>query len=129
MLVLFQEGGVAVVEHVENLYNSLKHYMGVLEQTGSYDKNGSAALLIYTFIVDTILEGPMQGYVDDKDLALLNKVFSCLSRYHCLISRILPEQRISKPRQFYNPVVFRMTQNYFPRITDEYAPRRTENNR
>lgn len=116
------------MEHVDNLYNSLKHYIGVLEQTGHYDKNGSVALLIYTFIVDAILDGPMQVYVDDKDLATLNEVFSCLSRNHCLISRILPDQRISKPRQYYNPVEFRITQSFFPRITDNSDPRSAENN-
>jgi hypothetical protein len=128
VLVLYLEGGVVVVEHVENLYNSLKHYIGVLEHTGSYSKNGTIAMLIYTFIVDAILEGPMQVYVDNKDLAILNKVFSCLSRNHCLISRILPDQRVSKPRQYYNPAEFRITQSFFPRITHDSDPRSTETN-
>lgn len=115
--------------HTENLYNSLKHYFDALENTGYYDEKGTSALLIYTFIVDAILEGPMQSYVEDEDLVVLNKVFECLSRNHCLISRIMPRQRISKPRQYYNPSIYRITQAYFPRTMEEDGLKRTEHDR
>lgn len=113
--------------HIENLYNSLKHYQDALEYTGYYDKAGTQALLIYTFIVDAILEGPMQDHITDEDLLALNKLFNCLSKQHCVISRIIPNQRISKPRQYYNPVQYRITERDISRSVEE-GLRRTESN-
>lgn len=117
------------MEHTENLYNSLKHYLNALENTGYYDKSGTKALLIYTFIVDVILEGQMQGYVDDNDLLTLNRIFNCLSRSHCLISRIVPKQRILKPKQYYNSALYRFTEVLDPRIMEESGLKRTEHDR
>lgn len=115
--------------HIDNLYNSLNNYVEALESTGYYSKEGSMALLIYTFIVDAIFDGPLQDYLEDDDLAALNNLFNCLSKHNCVISRISSGQHLSKPRQYYNPAIFRILHDNRPRITNEDGFRRTERDR
>ena len=112
--------------HIKNVFDSLTHYVDLLEWTGEYDKDDTAALLVYVFIVDAIFNGPLQYYAEDKDLSVLNKVIACLSKQNCAIPRIPSGQRASKPKLYYNPAVFRMTQDYFPRKADDDNMRITE---
>lgn len=107
---------VVVMEHVDNTYGSLKHYFGVLEQTGLYPKDETYGLLLYTFIVDQVFNGPLSPYLDDAGLAAFNKALNCLYHQGCLISR--PDAlRLSEPRNRSNTALLRSTEDSSLRIT------------
>lgn len=113
------------MEHVDNAYGSLKHYFGVLEQTGLYPKDETYGLLFYAFIVDQVFNGPLSPYLDDAGLAAFNKALNCLYHQGCLISR--PDYvRLSEPRNRSYGAVLRSTEGAEMRETQKEEFRATE---
>lgn len=113
------------MEHVDNAYGSLKHYFGVLEQTGLYPKDETYGLLLYTFIVDQVFNGPLSPYLDDAGLAAFNKALNCLYHQGCLISR--PDAlRLSEHRSRFTVAVLRSTEDSTVRETQDDDLRSTE---
>ena len=113
------------MEHIINAYNGLRRYFNVLEQTGSYNKEGTYALAVYSFIVDQVFNGPLYQYLDDEGLNAFNKVLACLYRNGCLISK--PEyvhlSDVREPKM--SDVLLILEQNTM-RITEADTVRRVE---
>lgn len=113
------------MEHVENVYDSLKHYFGVLEQSGMYPKYETMGLLLYCFITDQVFDGSLSEYLDDAGLAAFNKVLRCLYRKGCLFNN--PETvRLSTPRDTSFSSILRSTEDLLQRSTEHEEPRRIE---
>lgn len=114
------------MEYIENVYNSLKRYFTALEMTGNYSTQSTLSLVVYTFLVSAILEGPLHWYLEDKDVEVLNKLIDCLSKDKCLISRIVHYGRVGRPRQDYIPGSLRNTEDDIQRFTESDDARVTE---
>lgn len=114
------------MEHTDNAYNGLYHYFSILEQTGYYKDQDVKGLLIYCFIVDQIFDGPLQPYLDDKGLSVLNKVIRCITKNNCLIDMPSDNQHISEPRKYYVDNIFRISEYEALRNTEDDRIRSTE---
>ena len=86
------------MEHIEAAHISLDRYFSLLSVAGSYPKQGVRKLMLYSFLVDTILDGELGEYLDDDGLLLINRLLACLSRNPCLSVVQDTHTRISKPQ-------------------------------
>lgn len=132
MVVAFQvinqclEEEVAVVmDHVGNLCDSFARYFKALEYMGHYDKSETQNLLIYTFLVNEILDGPLGKYLDDEGLIEIEKVLRCLYK-GCLINPVRDNIRIKEPDPYYIGGILRYSEDSNPRYSEDDATRITE---
>lgn len=115
------------MEHTENVYNSLNKYFNVLEAVGYYRDEGVRGLLMYLFITDAILNGPLGIYLDDEGMTAFNNVLRCLHNSGCLVDYVETE-KISRPKGYVpwnilrksEVCQMRFTQGDDPRITEDY---------
>lgn len=114
------------MEPIDTTSAALNHYFKVLECTGYYDKNDMHKLLIYMFIVDAILEGPFQQYLEDEHLAAINKALGCLGKNNCLIPRPRNTDRRMPVRQNNLYSKLRVTEYTKLRGTEDELPRTVE---
>lgn len=85
------------MEHTENLYNSLSRYFNVLETVGYYKTDAVNGLLMYLFITEAVLDGPLSMYLDDEGMNAFNNVLRCLHNSGCLV-QFTGTEKISKPK-------------------------------
>lgn len=105
------------MEHIDAAYTSLNRYFDILQTTGTYPRNKTRRLLAYSFLVDAVLEGPLSIYLDNRGLAVINRLLSCLRRDQCLVGIPPGYIRLSEPRGSYSEV----------RLSEEDAFRESEN--
>lgn len=117
------------MESVGKTNELLKHYVSALESQGFYDITSVEQLLIYCFIVDTILEGPLGFYLTDKDLAIVNRFLRCLSKSNCLIPAVAQFDRLSVPRFGHYSGQLRTTETEAMRDTENNDLRTAERGR
>lgn len=123
---MLQENLVDAMDHIKNAYTGLKRYFDTLALTGYYPRKHVQGLLMYLFIVDTILEGPWQEYIEDKDIGILNNVIKCLARDGCIIPTVINGIHPSKPRGRKLDGILRATETDLTRITEDDNTRITE---
>lgn len=116
------------MDHVENAYSSITRYYDILEKTGYYPEYSMKSLMVYSFLVGVIMEGPLQSLVNDADLPILRKVLSCIEKNSCLVAKIRPMQRVAKPRENYSDSVLRIVNKGDLRSTELSNLRETETN-
>lgn len=107
----------------------IKHYVSVLESQGFYDTRNVEQLLIYCFLVDSVLDGPLGVYLTDEGLAVINRLLRCLSKYNCLIPAEAPFDRLSTPRAVYSDGRLRAAETGDMRDTEDDRFRSTERRR
>ena len=110
------------MEHTDNAYNSIQHYFNALEQMGSYDQKETADLLIYLFVVNEIFEGGLGQYLDDKGLAVFNKLLRCLYK-GCLIDSIGNFSNIKEPHLDVYSIKVRSTEDDLSRFSENNRTR------
>jgi len=105
------------MEYVDNLYNSLSRRITFLESAGQYKDNDNRSLLIYLFLVNDMLNGPLSEYLDDNGLAVINRVLSCLREKSCLDIPRTTAGRLHTPT--YGSTSLRLTETSNPRKSEE----------
>jgi hypothetical protein len=113
-----QEEAAVVMEHSDNLYNSLFRYFNALEHMGYYDKKETMNLIIYLFIVNEIFEGRLSKHLDDEGLSAFNKAFNCLYN-GCLIDRVRDNSVFKEESKYPNISRIRYSETMDPRITED----------
>lgn len=116
---------MVVMEHTENLYNSLSRYFNVLETVGYYKSDAVNGLLMYLFITEAVLDGPLSAYLDDEGMQAFNNVLRCLHNSGCLV-RYIGTEKISRPKNAELWPVFRKSEICQMRITQKDDQRTTE---
>jgi hypothetical protein len=110
---------VAAMDHADNLYNSLKHYFGMLEQAGYYNQKETMNLVIYLFIVNEVFNGNLSFYLDDEGLNMFNKTLRCLYN-GCLINGGVDNITIKDVRPYnLNNFQVRYSENSVTRFTEK----------
>lgn len=87
---------------------------------GHYDRKETLDLLIYVFLVNEILDGPLGDYLDDEGMTQVEKALGCLYK-GCLISPVRDSVRFKQG----NPDYIRG----IPRKSEASEPRQSENER
>ena len=106
-----------VMEHTENLYNSIAHYFSVLEQVGSYKDSDVKKLLAYLFIVEEVFNGQLQQYLDDEGLRAFDNVLRCISNSTCFA--VSPDRiKLQLPVHDSDADVFRLSETQSTRYTE-----------
>lgn len=116
------------MEYDGNVLDAYKQYFSALETMGTYPKDNTYGLLIYSFIVDQIFDGPLSVYLDDEGLSALNKAIRCIANNGCLIANPGPFTHISKPRGTLYSEFFHQTMDNLPIIIDEDMLKRLSGN-
>jgi len=106
------------MEHTVNAYNGLRRYFDVLEVQGHYPHAVTEGMLIYTFLVDQIIDGPLWQHLDDKGAAIINSVIRCLAKSGCLVTVPSTGIRLSEPRNMGVVASFRATEKANLRSTE-----------
>ena len=112
------------MEYGGDVLDAYKQYFSALETMGHYPKDSTYGLLIYSFIVDQIFNGPLNTYLDDEGLSALNKAIRCIANNSCLIVNPGPFTRLSEPRGILYSSSFHQTMDDTPIIIDEDALKR-----
>lgn len=105
------------MEHTVNVYDGIRHYFGALEAHGFYPESATNGMLIYTFLVDQIIDGSLWPHLDDDGARIINNVLRCLVKSGCLVSMPSTGIRLSEPRNMGIVAGFRATENVNLRST------------
>ena len=114
------------MEHTEAVHTNIDRYFGILGAAGSYPESRTHKLLLYAFLVDTVLDGEFGDYLDDAGLLLINRLLVCLSHDACLTVVQQTHSRISKPRGL--PRSLRIAESETLRIAETDDLRKPESN-
>lgn len=105
------------MEHTVNAYDGLRRYFSVLEAQGFYPEPVTKGMLIYTFLVDQIIDGPLWTHLDNDGAEIINSVLRCLVKSGCLVSMPSTGIRLSEPRNIGIVAGFRATEDVNMRST------------
>lgn len=86
------------MEHIESAHIAVDKYFEVLSRIGFFSEKRTRKLLVYSFLVDAILEGPLQEYLDDEGLSAVQSILECLAKDMCLSFIPSDYVRLSSPR-------------------------------